>query len=213
VLAVAATVVLAAIVGGAITLAVTRPAKTGLAGSVGLTGIGSATGHTGVTGAAGPRLFEPSLAQPLPEGEKVSLSDAESALEGSIVLPDTAQVTPSDLEAVWLWLAPAVGPSTGQGVTAAAVTFPSQGFIVRYWRRSQVPDTFAFFDEMAKNAPGSKVLSLSGHPALLIPQDLHGSSWGSIEFVLRGNTTEVMGNVSDVFLQDIAQSIVDRAAG
>ncbi len=217
VLAVAVTVALAAIVGGAITLGVTRPAKTGSpgvgpTGRIGQTGGGGLTGRTGVTGVAGP-FGESTLAHPLPWGQKVSLSDAARMLGGAIVLPDTPDVTPSDVGAVWADRAPAVGPTAGANGAAAAVVFPSQGLMIRYVR-PPVPDPLANYRGFASQSPGAKVVYLRGGlPALAIAQLPDGSNWGSVEFVAGGTTIVVMGHSSEADLEAVAQSIADRVGG
>ena len=83
-------------------------------------------GTSGPTGVAGP-TGGPTLVHPLAGGHQVSLSDAESTLGWPIVLPNTSEVSASDLGAVWVLLAPPVGPTAGEGASAAAVTFPSHG--------------------------------------------------------------------------------------
>jgi hypothetical protein len=132
------------------------------------------------------------------------------------VLPDTPQVTPSDIGVVRAATYPAVGPTAGAahgGESRVEVTFPSQGLIISY-DRSPIPDPLGNYRSFASQSPGSEVVYLNGGvPALAIAQIPDGSNWGSIEFVSGGTQIVVMGHRSDAYLQAIAQSIVDRSAG
>lgn len=149
--------------------------------------------------------YELTMAEPLP-GWEVSMGDARKALGGPIVLPDTPQLTSSDVGAVWM-----NQQSDGEGntETGVAVTFPSQGLIVQY-RRPPIPNSLAYVRDRVKGAPGSQSISLNGVPAFEIPQDPGGSNWGSIEFVAGGTTIAVIGHSSEESLQAIAQAILDR---
>lgn len=178
------------------------------------TGPTGPTGAIGSTGALGP-TGAPTWARPLlgpPHAKPVSLSDAATALGGPVVLPDTTQVTPSDVGGVWMFELPTAGPTAGSSGVAVAVTFPSQGLIIRY-ERPPIPDPLKFVQSEVKSWPGSHAISLNSLPALAIPANPNGSNWGAITFVVGETTIVVMGHSSEAFLQGVAQSIVDQAAG
>jgi hypothetical protein len=175
-------------------------------------GEASAGEAIGPVGPGGPMTLD----HPIPGGVKVSLSDAESALGGPIVLPDTAEVTSSDVGAVWMDRQSALGPTGSAsegGDTGVAVNFPVQGLIVRY-ERPTLPDPLAYFRKIVSQSPGFKVIWLSnGVPALAIDLLPDGSNWGVIEFVAGGTTVTVTGHRDEAYLRDVAQSILDRTAG
>lgn len=165
---------------------------------------GSTTATGGPRGTLGPG--PPTLAQPLPAGaHKVSLADAATAFGAPLVLPDTAQATPSDAGAVWINPASAGDPNAG---SAVAVTFPAQDMLIDYTRPG-ITDMAAFVQNNVQTSPGSQAITLNGAPALNIPQV--GSDWGSIMFVVGGTTVTVSGHADEASLQAVAQSILDRA--
>lgn len=204
VLALAAIGAVAASVGGVLVLHGARAtALSGGEGPVGLPGPGSFT-----------------FAHPLPPGAvRVSLSDAERALGGRVVLPDTrdcvlpvgvsssTQVIPADAGAVWL------KQQSGEGKTdtTVAVTFPSRELIIKYTRPVISESlTAAFFTSSAE----SQTISLNGVRAFEVPQVSGGwSNWGSITFVVDGTTVAVIGQYNQAFLRVVAMSILEEAAG
>lgn len=141
-------------------------------------------------------------------GRPVSLAAAASELGGQVTLPNSAQVTPSDVGAVWA----ATASGEGERSVSVGVTFPAQGLIIQYLR-PPIPDPLSNYQGFVKDSPGSRVIYLNGGvPARAIPQTSDPSSWGSIEFVAGGTTILVMGQVDQATLQPVAQSIVDRSA-
>lgn len=146
------------------------------------------------------------LSQPLPPfGKQVSMADASSGLGTSVTLPNLALVSPADAGSVWM--ASLQGPS-GERSVSVAVTFPSQGLIIRY-SRPPIPDPQSNFENFVQDSPGSQVVSLNGGvPALAIAQLPDGSNWGSIEFVAGGTNIVVMGHDDEATLQSVAQSIL-----
>lgn len=146
------------------------------------------------------------LSQPLPPfGKQVSMADASSGLGTSVTLPNLALVSPVDAGSVWM--ASLQGPS-GERSVSVAVTFPSQGLIIRY-SRPPIPDPQSNFENFVQDSPGSQVVSLNGGvPALAIAQLPDGSNWGSIEFVAGGTNIVVMGHDDEATLQSVAQSIL-----
>lgn len=158
----------------------------------------------------GPAGAIATLDQPLGlNGRQVaSQAAAAAALGGPLTLPDLASVKPADAGAFWV-----ASASDGAGTTrtGAAVTFPTQGLIVRY-TRPPVPDPLANYQGFVSQSPGAQVVYLKGGvPALAqARQPSDQSSWGSIEFVVGGANVVVMGHDDQATLVDVAQSILDR---
>lgn len=169
----------------------------------------SSTATRAPRAALGP--YELTMAQPLPLGAKeVSMGDAVSAFGAPIVLPDSTQVTASDVGNVWLNQLPSTGPGQNDASAAVAVTFPAQGLVIHYVR-PPIPDVAAYVQNNVKTSPGTEAISLNGVPALADPQDPSGQGWGSITFVAGGTTVSVFGHSDEASLQAVAQSILDRA--
>jgi hypothetical protein len=150
----------------------------------------------------------PTLAHPLGPGAKqTSLPAASRALGVHIVLPDSSIAAPSDAGAVW------IGSMLDE--KRAAVTFPSAGLIVLYWRPSLYADAPALFAAVADGKPGFHLVDLDGVAALGIDQnsDSTGTNFGSIEFDTGGTTIAVLGHYDQQTLRALAQSILDRPGG
>jgi hypothetical protein len=136
----------------------------------------------------------------------VSLRKAATALGGSILLPDTANVSASDIGAVWM--NQAHGEETQ---TAVAVTFPTQRLIISYEEPAVPPALIRRWGQHRHGAKSLvKLVWLAGVPADAYPQ--RPESWGSIQFVARGATTVVLGHTDEASLRAVAQSMVDRAS-
>ncbi len=165
---------------------------------------GSPSRHAGGLGAQ--VVPPPTLAHPLPPGAKqTSLREAAEALGVPLVLPDSSLAAPSDVGAVW----------TGSFLAErrAAVTFPAAGLIVLYWHPALYAHPDSLFAAVAKGKPEFHALDLEGVAALAIDQnsDSTGTNFGSIEFNTGGATIAVLGHYDQATLQEVAQSIVDRA--
>lgn len=132
------------------------------------------------------------------------MSEAAAAFRGTIVLPDTPKVAPSDAGAFWI-------PPGDGGTYAVAVTFPTQGLFISYeW--PPVPDPRAYIEQSVKDDASSKLVWLGSTPAWVIPEPSDGSHPGIIQFVAGRATVQVDGHTDEASLEAIAQSIVDRAA-
>jgi hypothetical protein len=165
---------------------------------------------SGPSGAQGPYVT-PTLAQPFPGANEVSMSDAVSAWGGAIPLPDTPQVADSDVgKTVWLNQVP--GETKSDNETFVGVTFTSQDLIIGY-SRPALPDPLAYFQAIDKLGEGSTLIWLdSSTPALYTPEPPDGSDWGKIEIVAGGALIYVLGHTDKASLQAVAQSIVNRAS-
>lgn len=159
----------------------------------------------------------PTIDNPLPVAgtKQVSMSDAVSAfgdkssgLGETLVLPNTSQVTPSDVGAVWM--NEARGDTKLDTAIAVALTFPKQDMFIVYTAPAPA-DPATYIEQAVKEyQPGSQLISLNGVPAWAEPYE--GTSWGMIQFIVGGVTIQVNGHTDLAFLQTIAQSIVDRAS-
>ena len=137
------------------------------------------------------------------------MSDAVSAWGGAIPLPDTHQVSASDVGTVWLNQVP--GETKSDTQTGVGVTFPSQGLIIGY-ARPGLPDPLAYFQAIDKLGEGSTLIWLdSNTPALYTPEPANESDWGKIEIDAGGALIYVLGHTDKASLQAVAQSIVKRA--
>lgn len=163
----------------------------------------------GPPGVAGPGPL-PTLAQPLPRAAEVSLSDAQSAFGGRIVLPDIPQASSSDVGTVWL-NQPNLGPTMGSTSATAAVTFPAAGVWVEYERgvNTYTDDVLLQYQAFAHQDGGSQVIDLSGVPALT--EDSGGTSNRAIRFSVGGVTVVIIGRADLSTMRSMAQSIVDRS--
>jgi len=136
-------------------------------------------------------------------GDTPSTSGGTSAAGGTIVLPDTPQVTPPDAGAVWM-------NQAGNVAVAVAVTFPGQGLIITYTRPA-VSNPSSYIQQAVSEEPGSQLISLNGVPAWGIPEPSNGSNWGLIQFIAGGAIIQIDGHTDLASLQTVAQSIVDRS--
>jgi hypothetical protein len=155
--------------------------------------------------------YSPTIAHPLPAfATQTTLSAAPTELGTSLTLPNTSQLQLGDVGAVWTASVPG-------GTTTVAVTYPSQGMIVKYTR--PVPyaaDPATAYQRIAQEmGSGDQVIDLDGKPALAIKQnsDQTGANFGVIMFLLNdGTEVRVLGHNDQPTLQAVAQSILDRAA-
>lgn len=139
------------------------------------------------------------------------MSEAARSLGRPIVLPDTAQVSPSDVGSVWTVGSP---PSHGRCcASVVAVTFPAQGLIVTL-RRTRMSDPLRYIRGAAhsERINSARLVWLGGVPAWTIPEPANGSNWGMIQFVVGDAFVQVDGHTDSASLQAVAQSIVDRIA-
>ena len=193
-------------IGLAVTLA---SAVAVIAAAVTLT-VSHSGGHALVHG--GPLLEPaPTLAQPLGSAAtQVSLADAAGKLGGSVVLPSSSLVSPSDLGSVWVQQDGGAG-----GDTNVAVTFPSAGLIVQYERPVPYPEPPAamYAAEAAQFPDSMSVTDVNGVPALATRQDSdqYGTNFGAIEFVVGGTRIAVLGHDDEATLKSVALSIINRA--
>lgn len=148
------------------------------------------------------------VGRPLPTAaSQVSLAHASSVLGAPVTLPDSAQASSSDVGAVWT--SRLTHSEAGESI---AVTFPSQGFAVRYTRPAY-SDPLADYESYVQNTPTAQVVYLDGVPALTDTSTRpDGSTWGFVEFVDHGTVIAVMGTASETILQAAAKSILNRDA-
>ena len=134
------------------------------------------------------------------------MSSAVSAFGGAIVLPNTSQVSSSNVGAVWM--NQLHGEAKNDVQTAVNVTFPSQDLIISY-ERPAPPDPLAYFQATTKETADSKLIWFGSTPASYNP----GSPdyWATIEVIVGGTTIGVLGHTSEASLEAVAGSIVDRA--
>ena len=152
----------------------------------------------------------PTLAHPLACARRTTLSHASSALEGRLVLPNSALVRPSDAGVVWM--VHSGRPSAG--TTNVAVTFPSRRVIVEYERPAPSNGSAAHFQAVAKGMRHAQVVRLGGRvPALVVKQnsDSDGHNFGVIIFNLAGSEIRVMGHNDEPTLEASALSILNRS--
>lgn len=170
------------------------------------------SGIIGPTGTLGPG-FTLSIKQPLPGGTQVSLGDAAAALGRPIVLPDSGDVTPSTVGAVWA-NTPHLGP-TGTGSAVVAVTFPTAGVWVNYQTGEVSYGDDVLLDYQAEARDDSstfQVVDLNGVPALAAAQGPDQTiTNGSVRFDAGGVTVTVFGRSDQTTLQAIARTIIDRS--
>ncbi len=149
----------------------------------------------------------PTVARPLPAGSsQVSLGRAANVLGASLTLPDSAQAP--GVGAVWS--SRAAHSPVGESV---AVTFPSQGFDVRYTRPVPYQDPLANYESYVHSTPSAQVVYLDGVPTLTDTSSRpDGSTWNSVEFVSHGTMIAVIGTADQSTLQNAARSILNQAA-
>ncbi len=164
----------------------------------------------------------PTVAQPLPafaDAKQTTLVNAQTALGQTIVLPQTAVLTPSDAGPVWM--DSLTDQQNGVTTTNVAVTFPAQGMIIAYTRPAPSDGSAAHFRAMAQSMPSpsgaseGQVISLnSGVPALAVQEnsDDTGANFGAIIFNVGGAEISVKGHNDQATLEALAQSILARAA-
>src|SRR3954451_11040135 len=163
----------------------------------------------------------PTVAQPLPAfaAKQTTLANAQTALGQTIVLPQTALLTPSDAGPVWM--DSLTDQQTGVTTTNVAVTFPAQGMIIGYTRPAPSDGSAAHFRAMAQSMPSpsgaseGQVISLAGGvPALAVQEnsDDTGSNFGSIIFNVGGAETSVIGHNDKSTLLGLAESLLARAS-
>lgn len=157
-----------------------------------------------VSGPQGPEST-PTIVQPLPVpgAKQMSMGDAVRAFGAAIVLPNTPDLSSSDVGAVWMYQLH--GDETQ---TVVSVTFPSQGLII-YYNRPAPLDPLTYFQGSVKSNPGAKLISLGSTPASYNPGT--PDYWAGLEVIVGGATIDVLGHTSEASLQTVAQSIVDRA--
>jgi len=144
--------------------------------------------------------------RPIP-GLRVSLAQATDVLGAPLILPDLPGVSSADIGAVWS--SRAAHSSIGESV---AVTFPSQGFAVRYTRPVPYKDALVDYESYVRSTPSAQVVYLDGVPTLTdTSRRADGSSWSFVEFVSHGTMIAVMGTADEPTLQDAAQSILTQA--
>lgn len=152
-----------------------------------------------------------------PPGRQIDLADASGTLGAPVVLPDTSLASPSNAGPAW---AERSCPASDGSITEESfrhacwiwISFPSAGLSVGYLRPPQYRGTRGEWELQAgKYGDNAKVIELGNIPALAIePQDPYP---GSVEFDLDGTRVVVAGAYDTATLQDVAQSIVDRAGG
>lgn len=163
----------------------------------------------------------PTVAQPLPAfaAKQTTLAKAQTALGQTIVLPQTAVLTPSDAGPVWM--DSLTNQESGVTTTNVAVTFPAQGMIIGYTRPAPSDGSAAHFQAMTQSMPSpsgaseGQVISLNGGvPALAVQEnsDDTGANFGSIIFNVGGAEVSVQGHNDQATLKMIAQSILSRSS-
>jgi hypothetical protein len=163
----------------------------------------------------------PTVAKPLPafaDAKQTTLANAQTALGQTVVLPQTAVLTPSDAGPVWM--DSLTDQQTGVTTTTVAVTFPAQGMIIGYTRPAPSDGSAAHFQAMAQSMPSpsgaseGQVISLNGGvPALAVQEnsDDTGANFGGITFNFGGAEITVRGHTDEATLQSLAESILARA--
>jgi len=87
---------------------------------------------------------------------------------------------------------------------SVAVTFPSQGFAVRYTRPAPYGDPLADYESYVRSTPSARVVYLGGVPTLTDTS----RRWSFVEFVSHGTMIAVMGTAPQSSLQSAAQAIL-----
>lgn len=164
----------------------------------------------------------PTVAKPLPafaDAKQTTLANAQTALGQTVVLPQTAVLTPSDAGPVWM--DSLTDQQTGVTTTTVAVTFPAQGMIIGYTRPAPSDGSAAHFQAMAQSMPSpsgaseGQVISLNGGvPALAVQEnsDDTGANFGGITFNFGGAEITVRGHNDESTLQSLAESILSRSS-
>jgi len=152
----------------------------------------------------------PTLANPLPFAEQVSLTDATDVFGGRLVLPDIPHASPSDIGTVWLEHHDR-GPTLGNGTAGAAVTFPALGVWINYQTGDDYTDDVLLeYQAIARQSAGFQVIDLNGVPALA-NFETDPTSVRSVEFSAGGVTVAILGSADPDTLRALAQSIIDRS--
>lgn len=160
------------------------------------------TGPAGPTGWAGPVT----VAHPLGNGPKITLAEAAAAIGQPVVLPHTSLLGPGDVGAVFAWSHDVRG--------IVAVTYPAQVLYVEYSEPAPFADPAHVYAVMAKETvPGSKVIELSGRPAIVIHgnDSITGTNPYTVMFQINGLEISVVGEQDKARLESIAKSIIDRS--
>ncbi len=89
---------------------------------------------------------------------------------------------------------------------SVAVSFPSQGFAVRYTRPVPYDDPLANYERYARSVPSARVAYLNGVPTLTDTS----RRWGAVEFVSHGTMIAVMGTAQQSRLQAAARAIIGQ---
>jgi hypothetical protein len=135
----------------------------------------------------------------------IPLVDASGRLGATVVLPNTALVSPQDADDTVETACPPKD-DTMESACQIVVSFPEQGLTVTYVRPGE-PDPKASFEQTVQQDPSARLVSLNGVPALFVQQE---QSW--IEFETGGTEITVKGSYSEAQLRSVAQSIVDRSS-
>lgn len=151
------------------------------------------------------------MTSPLPFGQKTTLTDADTKLGTTIALPNTSQMSSSNVGAVW------VRQDGGGQSTSVAVTLPSAGLILQFNRPVSYPQPPAeMYQTEASQEPNMEsAIDLNGVPALATKQDSDqtGQNFGAIEFVVNGTRIAVLGHYDLATLETFATPLLAAAAG
>ena len=151
------------------------------------------------------------MANPLPFGQKTTLADSDNKLGATIALPDTPQMSASDVGSVW------VRQDGGGQSTSVAVTLPRAGLILQFDRPVTYPEPPAemYQTEASQNPDLMSTIDLSGVPALATTQDSDqtGQNFGAIEFVVNGTRIAVLGHYDLTTLRAFATPLLIAASG
>jgi hypothetical protein len=173
-------------------------------GSHKLTSDGTPANQAGLSGLGVSSL--PTVDRPLPGASQVPLAQAANVLGASLTLPNSTRASSADVGAVWS--SRAAHSPVGESV---AVTFPSQGFAVRYTRPVPYPDPLANYESYVQSNPSAQVVHLDGVPTLTDTSSrADGASWSFVEFVSHGTMIAVMGTADQSSLQNAAQAILTQ---
>ncbi|HEX4325044.1 MAG TPA: hypothetical protein VHZ77_10490 [Gaiellaceae bacterium] len=151
------------------------------------------------------------MANPLAFGQKTRLPDADTKLGATIALPNSPQMSTSDVGSVW------VRQDGGGQSTSVAVTLPAAGLILQFVRPAPYPQPPAqMYQTEASQEPDSmSVIDLNGVPALATKQDSDqtGQNFGAIEFVVNGTRIAVLGHYDLATLRAFATPVLAAASG
>jgi hypothetical protein len=198
---------------GAIAVAVASAVLIGLSHDSQGANVGSARGLA-VARDLGPAF---SVAHPLPHGQLVSLTSAQTDVGQSIPLPSAKAASASSTGPVFE--AQTVSDS-GATDTVAAVTYPQSSFVIEYETPVPYADPATAYQTYVNQTPSNlvgfaSVGQVAGHPALILQQgkDSTGSNPGAVEFVLGNLKIAVIGYRPSADLLAIAQSVASNTTG